>query len=158
MITSDILNSKYNYDCDSGILTNKKGRLIGSIDKDGYLVTNFKIDNKKHYMFVHRIIWIMNNGIISTDVSIDHINRIKTDNRMCNLRLSDSQSQQYNKGLSSKNTTGYKGVSPFKDMYIAQCKVNKRSIRIGVYHTKEEAKKAYDNFAIKNHGEYFCAG
>ena len=45
---------------------------------------------RKKYQ-VHRFVWECYNGIISEGKVIDHINNIKDDNRLCNLRLMTQQ-------------------------------------------------------------------
>ena len=43
--------------------------------------------------------------------TVDHINRDKLDNRLCNLRYADRTDQIINQKIRSDNTSGYKGVS-----------------------------------------------
>lgn len=45
----------------------------------------------------NRLIWIYHNGDIPNDMYIDHINRIKDDDRIENLRLATSSSNQLNR-------------------------------------------------------------
>ena len=45
---------------------------------------------------------------------VDHINRIKEDNRLCNLREVSAACNLQNTNLSMRNSTGVKGVSPDK--------------------------------------------
>ena len=56
---------------------------IGYIDADGYVKIKLHF---KHY-HAHRIIWIIHNGKIPPNLEIDHINCIRNDNRIENLRL-----------------------------------------------------------------------
>jgi len=48
---------------------------------------------------------------IPTDITVDHINLNKLDNRRVNLRLVDRRIQSINRGIKSDNTSGVKGVS-----------------------------------------------
>ena len=57
------------------------GKPLGYLSSEGYLRGGFK--NKPYYL--HRLIWVYHNGDIESEM-IDHINRVKTDNRIENLR------------------------------------------------------------------------
>ena len=61
----------------------KSGKKIGSLNNCGYVQLTFK--NKT--TLAHRIIWEMHNGTIPEGYDIDHINKVRTDNRIQNLRL-----------------------------------------------------------------------
>ena len=58
----------------------------------------------------HRIIWEMHNGSIPKGLEVDHINRVKDDNRIENLRLVTRSENALNTKLKSTNTLGIKGV------------------------------------------------
>ena len=90
MITQEYLKSVLYYDKDTGLFTwkisNKKGhvkegKLAGSKDNRGYVKIQI---NKKDYT-AHRLAWFYIYGEWPKQV-IDHINRIKFDNRIENLR------------------------------------------------------------------------
>jgi len=55
---------------------------------------------KQNSMLAHRFIWECLNGSIPSDKVIDHINDVKTDNRLCNLQL---LSQSENSKKAAKN-------------------------------------------------------
>ena len=67
------------YAVDDGHIYNESGKEIGCIDSQGYVVT---LNGK-----VHRLIWEAFNGKIPEGLQIDHINTIRNDNRLSNLRL-----------------------------------------------------------------------
>ena len=48
-------------------------------------------------------------------MQLDHINLIKTDNRICNLRLVTKAQNMSNRARPKNNTTGFKGV--FRNRY-----------------------------------------
>ena len=61
-----------------------------------------------------------------------------------------------NRGMQKNNKTGYKGVSFNRDdgKFIAQIALNKRHISLGRFYTAEDAARAYDEAALKYHGEF----
>lgn len=65
---------------------------------------------KGHHRYAHRIIWILHNGPIPDGLDIDHINRIKTDNSIENLRVVTKSQNGHNAGVSLSNTSGVTGV------------------------------------------------
>lgn len=66
---------------------------LGRINSYGYVVLNLKF--AKRHVLVHRIIWKWVTGEEPAE-SLDHINRIKTDNRIQNLRSADALVQNRN--------------------------------------------------------------
>ena len=77
-----------------------------SYDQEGYKRITV---NKKHTT-CHRVIWEMHNGAIPKGMFIDHINRVRDDNRIENLRLVTHSQNALNSKLRSTNTTGIKGL------------------------------------------------
>lgn len=67
---------------------NKERFLKGAINKDGYVEVGLKCtDGKIRHFLWHRVIYTYFNGAIPEGMQINHINEIKTDNRLCNLEL-----------------------------------------------------------------------
>lgn len=101
-------------------------------------------------ILLHRLI----SGSKGTDV-IDHINRIKTDNRKSNLRIVNPQTNAFNRDKQSNNTSGYKGVCQLSDgTWQAQIQHCGKALYLGKYDDIESAAKAYDIAAISIFGEY----
>lgn len=67
------------YVVDDGHIYNERGKEIGSVNANGYVATS--------YSLIHRLIWEAFNGEIPEGYEIDHINTIRNDNRLENLRL-----------------------------------------------------------------------
>lgn len=81
------------------------GKRVGSIDGNGYV--SFKYNTRTYQ--AHRVIWTMVNGEIG-NFEIDHKNRIRTDNRIENLRVATKLQNQRNRSLASNNNSGVSGV------------------------------------------------
>ena len=124
--------------------------------KDGYRQVSIK---GKMYM-EHRIIMMLCFGHIPENAEIDHINHVRNDNRLCNLRFVTGSENSKNKSVSSKSTTGVTGVcfSKAHRKYIAQIKVNRKAIYLGMFKTLEAAAAARAEANLKfnfndNHGK-----
>ena len=83
--------------------------LKGGLNNDGYRVVNFR---KKCY-YVHRILGQLFIPNPENKPCIDHINRIRNDNRICNLRWATRRENNYNqiqKGCVSKTKSGWQAI------------------------------------------------
>jgi hypothetical protein len=93
-------------------------------------------------MQAHRFIYYFMTGEIPEQV--DHINRVKHDNRLQNLRSVTNQQNQFN--------TNSKGYSLHKcGKQAAHIKVNGVKIHLGLYDTEEEARSAHLAAKAKYH-------
>jgi hypothetical protein len=147
------------YDPETGWFTRKHskhcpwtvGNRTGSVAPKGYRLLHI---NNVYYM-EHRIAWLIVHGEIPAGMTIDHINGIKGDNRIANLRLAtDCQNSCY-RPRKSDNISGYKGVYQRENgRYRAVITVNKSRRSLGTFDTKEEAYAAYCEAARKLHGEF----
>ena len=61
----------------------------------GYLIARI-LKPKRAIIGSHRIVWETFNGEIPTGYEIDHINTIRDDNRLCNLRLVTRKENMHN--------------------------------------------------------------
>lgn len=66
--------------------------------------------NKVRYL-AHRIIWVLNNGSIDSDLVIDHLDGNPFNNDISNLSLKSSSGNSRNARKSIRNTSGRVGVS-----------------------------------------------
>ena len=102
----------------------------------------------------HHIIWFIHYGYVP--LYLDHINGVRDDNRIENLREADDQTNSYNKPKTKLNKSGYKGVSWHKASkgWIAQIQNCGKKEHIGCFQSKEEAAQAYNEVATKYYGNY----
>lgn len=131
------------------------GKLAGYIKKsDGYHCV--KINGRKYLS--HRVIWMMYYGIWPQD-QLDHINRIRTDNRIDNLREVNNQKNQFNRNIGCNNTSGTTGVS-FEEQnqkWHSRIGVNGQSLHLGYFPSKEDAITARLAAEIEYFGEFASA-
>lgn len=82
----------------------------------------------------HRIAWLLYYGEDPL-LAIDHINRIKSDNRIINLRTASASDNGHNQSLSARNTSGICGVSwsEKSGKWYAQVGHQGRTIPLGLY-------------------------
>lgn len=156
----------FTYDREAGVLywrirAHNKIRhnyVAGSVKgtNDGYRQVSIK--GKRYHE--HRIIMMLCFGHIPENAEIDHINHIRNDNRLVNLRFVTHRGNMRNKSVSSKNTSGVTGVcfSKAHRKYIAQISVDRENIYLGIFETLEEAAAARAEANLKfnfnnNHGE-----
>lgn len=159
MVSRQRLLELFHYDHETGNLVRKIGRsgpkarrgdIAGRITDKGYV--RVYVDGSPYS--AHRLIWIMHHGVGVEE--IDHINGIKSDNRIENLRSVTRSQNRMNVGAYSSSKSGVRGVSWSKanNRWKAQIQKDGRKIGIGYFLTVEEAKIAYDEAASKYHGEY----
>jgi hypothetical protein len=100
------------------------------------------------------MVWAMTYGEWPDE--LDHINGIKHDNRIANLRQATPKENAFNRGAHKNNTSGYKGVCFYKKNGKYQATVN--GIYLGRFDTPELAHAAYCAEADRLHGEFVNHG
>lgn len=95
-------------------------------------------------------------GVKKRASHVDHKNGDPLDNRRSNLRICSHTQNLRNRGMNSRNSSGFKGVthqtlSPF---WVAQIGVDGKRLYLGTFKTKIEAAQAYDEAALKHHGRF----
>jgi hypothetical protein len=112
-ITADEARALLKYDPDTGSFfwrvtrnnRTKAGSQAGNVEANGYTV--IKIDGRIYK--AHRLAWLITYGRWP-DGEVDHINRIRADDRICNLRDVTTSENCRNRGTRSDNSSGYPGV------------------------------------------------
>ena len=86
----------------------------------------------------------------------DHVNHDTLDNRDENLRICTPSENLCNKGITQRNTSGFKGVywSKQKGKWHARIGLNGKKINLGFFSNPEDAYKAYCAAAKEVHGEF----
>lgn len=151
MITQSELKKLLHYDPETGIFIRIKSKSIAGYYSNGY--KKLKIKGKEY--FCHRVAWLYMTGNMPKDC-IDHINRIKDDNRFVNLRECTRQQNNLNVSLKANNKSGYKGVSWSKTSkkWKATGYLNKKSIHLGFFENPNDAYKEYKKFINTHHKDF----
>jgi hypothetical protein len=146
-ITQEKLKEILDYNPDTGIFTwkvskakrIKVGSVAGCKNNLGYIL--IRIDGKIY--LAHRLAWLYTHGDFPLNC-IDHINQIKDDNRICNLRdVTVSENMQ--------NQSQVLGYTKNGSKYKATITLNNILYQLGSYATKEQARQAYLDAKIKLH-------
>lgn len=86
---------------------------------------------------------------------IDHINGIRTDNRIANLRSATDAMNIWNSARRASNRSGYKGVTRRKGgKWQARFQCGDRYYDLGVFDTAEAAHAAYCEVVRQHHGDF----
>jgi len=144
-ITQEELKERLTYNPETGIfvwITNFHKRRIGieagSIQHDGYV----KIFLNGKPRSAHRLAWLYVNGKLP-DGEIDHLNRIRHDNRICNLRDVNKLTNHQNKKMDKRNSSGVQGVHWNKGLnkWMVRIGNNGKRKHLGYFENFEEAVK-----------------
>lgn len=123
----------------------EKGSVAGTLHALGY--RHIKIDGVRY--LEHQLAWYYIHGKLP-EGEIDHINGIRNDNRIVNLRDVSKSENQRNSGIRKDNTTGVTGVTRDGSRWKAQIRINGKKKNLGRFNTFEEAKSARLNAEKEN--------
>ncbi len=129
-------------------------------DEVGHLSAGYRrFEYKNQQYHVHRVIWEMHKGPIGSGLEVDHINHIKNDNRIENLRLISHAENTRNKSIAANNTSGISGVHWNKRLNKWHVQITANGVRkhVGLFNSMEDAitarEQAKSLFGYhKNHG------
>jgi hypothetical protein len=121
----------------------KAGTVAGGVNSaNGYHV--IKIPKAKWPVPTHRIAWAWMTGEWP-EHEIDHINRVRSDNRWINLRKATLQENMLNKSKYKNNTSGCPGVRWHKHRgkWTACIGASRKRRHLGYFDDKQEAVDVY---------------
>ena len=140
------------------IYSDKRGKmkkLKPGKDGNGYYKVKLYKDGKKYNKKVHRLVATTFLKKIKDKPFVDHINRIRTDNRLSNLRWCNRRENGINTGISKNNTSGVIGVHYHKNkkLWDASIQIEANKQKRKCFKNKEDAinwrlemEKKYYNF------------
>ena len=155
MVTQDRLKEILDYDPETGVFSWKKtsnqiksGSMAGSASSGGYI--RFTVDGVRYS--AHRLAWLYVYGEFP-ETDIDHVNRIRSDNRISNLRIASRVENCQNSSKRKSNSSGVVGVcwNIGHEKWQARIMHKGKSIHLGYYKTIEDAARARAEAKRKHH-------
>lgn len=112
------------------------GQTAGTTRKNSYVI--IRVDYVQYY--AHRLAWLYMNGRLPVE-QIDHINRVKNDNRWANLREATQKQNGENRPPIIGTRSGVTGVTKHlrDNLWVARITHNRKKITLGYFKTIEEA-------------------
>jgi hypothetical protein len=162
MLDQKTLKKMLNYDPETGEFTwimipnntIKLGRIAGKLMPNGY--TNIRVKKRNYY--AHRLAFLWMTGKFPKE-TVDHINHNKSDNRWNNLRPASYSENMINVKITTRNTSGCKGVYWHKgaQKWCARGTKNKITTSLGLFTCLKEASKRFKDWQKENFGDFvFC--
>lgn len=144
MLTQKRLMEVMSYDSLNGLFTwvkpssnrVKVNDLAGCVCPDGYIKIN--VDGKPYK--AHRLAWLYITGEMPTH-EIDHVDGVRSNNQLVNLRQATSKQNKENTGLKRTNNSGYKGVhwDKARQKWLAFVTHNRKFHNLGRFNDLNEA-------------------
>jgi hypothetical protein len=128
----------YTYNAENGNIYNKHQKEITGKFNTGYIKIQLRVNNKNYHLKGHIFGWYC--VYKECVVMLDHINGIRYDNRISNLRGVTCQQNQWNQ----QKAKGYHWNKSAKKWH-SQIVLNRNKIYLGCFNTEEEARQAYLN-------------
>lgn len=136
-LTQEKLHQLLDYDPETGVmLCRKTGKRAGTQHRLGY--RNVVISGRTYAE--HRLAWVLATGAWPV-YDIDHINRVRNDNRLCNLREATRTENCQNQPVRKSNRSGVTGVYFHKisGKWAASINIAKKQVHLGVFDTVDAA-------------------
>ena len=142
-LTRSQLIKVLSYDPKSGLFTwrmsgsgRKLGQPAGCVTSLGY--RRIHVFGRSYW--AHHLAWLYSKGSLPGE-EVDHINGVKTDDRIENLRPCTRAQNARNRKRAKNNRSGATGVyfHPRRRRWIAQIYLNRKSIIVGRCHSFDDA-------------------
>lgn len=120
--------------------TSVKSKVVIGSQAGTYVNGYVAIGLLRKRFYAHRLVWLFETNTVPTaNLEIDHINRNRSDNRFCNLRLVTVAQNQWN-ATPPLNKEYVVGVVKVGTKYRTGIKSNGKYYSLGTYPTLDEAR------------------
>ena len=138
-----LIEKGYRYDSTNGLVYKENGSVINTPHNKGYTRIGITINKKSYNLMAHHFAWYYVHRNFDIN-QIDHINGIRNDNRISNLRNVNHNENQWNR-------TKAKGYYNKNGRFAAQISINYKVIHLGYFDNENEARTAYLKAKQKYH-------
>jgi hypothetical protein len=129
------IDKGYTCNPETGEVFGVRGGVVKSKKPDGYIVIPIYKDKKRCHLKAHQFIYYwVNKKVVDY---IDHINMVRDDNRIDNLRSVTNQQNGFN-----TNAKGYNYIES-RNKWMSRIKFGGKNKFLGYFNTEEEARQAY---------------
>lgn len=154
-IDAETVRRELSYCPETGVFVRLTGRYAGQVAGTFCPPGYRRIMIGGCIFYAHRLAWLYVYGEWPDE--IDHINCVKSDNRICNLRVASRSQNMANVEL--RTVFGRKGVSRSRrknrpDGWAAYIRIDGKSVRLGTFDRIEDAAAAYQSAAADIHGDF----
>lgn len=172
-LSQEQIRALFDYDAETGFLYWKSRDRSMFVSDRAFNIWRARYEGKQAFTFLckgyltgrlfakhqsaHRVVWCWHHG--EWPEQIDHINGVRQDNRIENLRAADAVLNAKNMRRSNRNTSGILGVSWSRrdKKWVAQIRAEGRMMWLGAFREKEDAAaaraRASEKYGFhKNHG------
>ena len=133
----------WSYDPINGNIISHMGKIINSKNNNSYILCLINQNKKLITVLGHHLAWYLTYNEVPTE--IDHINQVRDDNRIENLRLLSHANNMLN-----KRGKGYYYNKRAKK-WLSQIRINGKNTIIGEFNNEVEASECYRKAKQKYH-------
>lgn len=115
------------------------------VDNRGYYIYGLSINGKQKKIKAHRLVYFTFNECADKSLQINHLDRVKTNNKLSNLELVNTRENSTHREIGKAKSSKYTGVSWGKreNKWRATIMINKHQKYLGVYTCEAAAHLAY---------------